>query len=177
MKFNFKFQLTFLGSCNICRGWLMFHSEPRKGRCFYQYVLSPTPLEVPFVLWELTVNNNTGPSERFFVWSGSECEQQSREAVLQGSGVGACRPGKKMKLRCPVVQSGTVFEQCFALFVHIFFLCILTFKMNRNKNKKQPFNLYEPRHEKMCLRESPTRRDTNRSAQPQKLARVLKFRL
>ena len=36
---------------------------------------------------------------------------------------------------------------------------------------------FEPRHEKMCLRESPTRQDTNRLAQSQKLARVLKFRL
>ena len=35
----------------------------------------------------------------------------------------------------------------------------------------------EPRHEKMCLWESPTRPDTNWPAQPQKLARVLKFRL
>ena len=33
---------------------------------------------------------------------------------------------------------------------------------------------YEPRHNKTCLREFPTRPDTNR---PQKLARVLKFRL
>ena len=38
-------------------------------------------------------------------------------------------------------------------------------------------NLFEPRHEKMCLQESPTRPDTNRPAQPQKLARVLKFQL
>ena len=37
--------------------------------------------------------------------------------------------------------------------------------------------LYEPRHDKMCLREFPTRPDTNRPAQPQQLARVLKFRL
>ena len=29
---------------NICRGWLVFHSIQRKCRCFYQYVLSPTPL-------------------------------------------------------------------------------------------------------------------------------------
>ena len=34
---------------------------------------------------------------------------------------------------------------------------------------------YEPRHYKMCLREFPTRVDTNWPAQPQKLARVLKF--
>ena len=34
---------------------------------------------------------------------------------------------------------------------------------------------YEPRHEKMCLREFLTRPDTNQPAQPQKLARVLKF--
>ena len=37
--------------------------------------------------------------------------------------------------------------------------------------------IYEPRHDKMCLREFLTRPDTNRPAQPQKLARVLKFRL
>ena len=36
---------------------------------------------------------------------------------------------------------------------------------------------YEPHHEKTCLREFPTRLDTNRPEQPQKLARVLKFRL
>ena len=35
----------------------------------------------------------------------------------------------------------------------------------------------EPRHDKTCLREAPTRPDTNRPAQSQKLARVLKFRL
>ena len=34
-------------------------------------------------------------------------------------------------------------------------------------------NLFEPRHEKTC----PTRSDSNWPAQPQKLARVLKFRL
>ena len=53
---------------------------------------------------------------------------------------------------------------------------------NRANRLKQPnwMNndiLYEPRHEKMCLRESPTRLDTNRPAQPKKLARVLKFQL
>ena len=36
---------------------------------------------------------------------------------------------------------------------------------------------YQPRHDKTCLQEFPTRPDTNRPAQPQKLARVLKFRL
>ena len=35
---------------------------------------------------------------------------------------------------------------------------------------------YEPRHDKTCIQEFPTRPDTNRPAQPQKLARVLKFR-
>ena len=35
----------------------------------------------------------------------------------------------------------------------------------------------EPRHDKTCLREFPTRPDTNRPALPQKLARVLKYRL
>ena len=39
------------------------------------------------------------------------------------------------------------------------------------------FNKNEPEHDKTCLREFPTRPDTNRHAQPQKLARVLKFRL
>ena len=37
--------------------------------------------------------------------------------------------------------------------------------------------IIEPRHDKTCLREFPTRPDTNRTAQPQKLARVLKLRL
>ena len=35
----------------------------------------------------------------------------------------------------------------------------------------------EPRHYKTCLQEFPTRLDTNWPAQPQKLARFLKFRL
>ena len=35
--------------------------------------------------------------------------------------------------------------------------------------------IIEPRHEKICLREFPTRPDRNRSAQPQDLARILKF--
>ena len=39
------------------------------------------------------------------------------------------------------------------------------------------FFSYEPRHDKTCLREFSTRPDTNRPAQPQKLATVLKFRL
>ena len=38
-------------------------------------------------------------------------------------------------------------------------------------------DIYEPRHDKTRLRKFPTRPDTNRPAQPQKLARVLKFRL
>ena len=37
--------------------------------------------------------------------------------------------------------------------------------------------MIEPRQDKKCLREFSTRPDTNRPAQPQKLARVLKFRL
>ena len=39
------------------------------------------------------------------------------------------------------------------------------------------YEIPEPRHDKICLREFPTRPDTNRHAQPQKLARVLKFLL
>ena len=45
---------------------------------------------------------------------------------------------------------------------------------------KKPWSyiyIYEPRHDKMCLREFPTRSDSNWPSQPQKLARVLKFRL
>ena len=45
----------------------MFHLEQRKGRCFYQYVQSPTPLgcsiKVPFVVWELTDNNNNNNND------------------------------------------------------------------------------------------------------------------
>ena len=36
---------------------------------------------------------------------------------------------------------------------------------------------FEPLYDKTCLREFPSRPDTNRPAQPQRLARVLKFRL
>ena len=46
----------------------------------------------------------------------------------------------------------------------------------RLRSQCSNLNIDEPRHEKMCLRESPTSQDTNRPAQPQKLARVLKFR-
>ena len=44
-------------------------------------------------------------------------------------------------------------------------------------NEKKNWYTNEPRHDKTCLREFPTRPYTNRPAQPQKLARVLKFRL
>ena len=36
---------------------------------------------------------------------------------------------------------------------------------------------FEPRHEKICLRESPTRQDTNWPGQLQRPARILKFRI
>ena len=39
------------------------------------------------------------------------------------------------------------------------------------------FDIIEPRRDKMCFRESPTRQDTNRSAQLQRPARILKFRI
>ena len=42
----------------------------------------------------------------------------------------------------------------------------------KKKSKSKPF---EPRHEKMCLQESPTRQDTNWPAQLQRPARILKF--
>ena len=38
-------------------------------------------------------------------------------------------------------------------------------------------NLCEPHHEKTCLRESPTKQDTNWPAKLQRLSRILKFRL
>ena len=44
-------------------------------------------------------------------------------------------------------------------------------------NLKYPSEVFEPRHDKMGLREFLSRPDTNRPAQPQKLARVFKFRL
>ena len=37
--------------------------------------------------------------------------------------------------------------------------------------------VFDPRHDKTCLRVFPTRPDTNRPARPQKLTRLLKFRL
>ena len=39
------------------------------------------------------------------------------------------------------------------------------------------YHVNEPRHEKMCLRESPTRQDTNWPAQLQRPARILKFQI
>ena len=56
------------------------------------------------------------------------------------------------------------------------FSCIMMSKDDpRNETTLEILN--EPRHDKMYLREFPTRPDTNRPAQPQKLARDLKFRL
>ena len=52
--------------------------------------------------------------------------------------------------------------------------CVLTHK---NETAECRTCIIEPRHDKTCFREFPTRPDTNRPAQPQKLARVLKFRL
>ena len=59
------------------------------------------------------------------------------------------------------------------------FLIFVSFTGNKKTSPIQLRNdtIIEPRHDKMCLREFPTRPDTNRPAQPQKLARVLKFRL
>ena len=57
---------------------------------------------------------------------------------------------------------------------------LTTVKMRWEKLKqlqKVLANIIEPRHDKMHLRESLTRPDKNRPAQPQKLARFLKFRL
>ena len=55
-----------------------------------------------------------------------------------------------------------------------------TLSFPRNNLKRlciSQLNIIEPRHEKTCLQEFPTTPDTNPPAQPQKLARVLKFRL
>ena len=56
-----------------------------------------------------------------------------------------------------------------------------TFKYDDNISSgldlKEKKNVTEPCDDKMCLWESLTRPDTNRPAQLQRLARVLKFRL
>ena len=59
---------------------------------------------------------------------------------------------------------------------------IYTYQPNKVKGKGTEFCLksilktaYEPRQDKKCLQEFPTRSDTNQPAQPQKLASVLKF--
>ena len=53
------------------------------------------------------------------------------------------------------------------------FVCLLFLSDTLHNNKRTTI---ESRHDKTYLREFPTRPDTNRHAQPQKLARVLKFR-
>ena len=45
------------------------------------------------------------------------------------------------------------------------------------QDDRHDFILNEPRHDKTCLRKFPTRPDTNLPARPQKLSKVLKFRL
>ena len=55
--------------------------------------------------------------------------------------------------------------------------CSSLFAVGASGMFKKLTQLNEPRHDKMCLREFLTRPDTNRPAQPQKLASVLKFRL
>ena len=49
--------------------------------------------------------------------------------------------------------------------------------LNQIPNATSNTFLNKPRHDKTCFREFLTTPDTNRPAQPQKLARVLKFRL
>ena len=59
-------------------------------------------------------------------------------------------------------------------------ICCVTDKyaQSPNCNREVLYHYtYEPRHDKTCIHEFPTRPDTNRPAQSQKLARVLKFRL
>ena len=51
-----------------------------------------------------------------------------------------------------------------------------TYKIKEEKQKNW-LRLYEPRCEKTGLRGFPTRSDTNRAVQPQKMARGLKFRI
>ena len=53
-----------------------------------------------------------------------------------------------------------------------FDLKIDVFILDGMRNEK-----FSPRHDKTCLRDFPTTPDTSRPVQPQKLARVLKFRL
>ena len=64
--------------------------------------------------------------------------------------------------------SGFIFSGVSLIDLHLY-------KTTRNEGLDNHIN--EPRHDKTCIREFPTRTDTDRPAQPQKLAGVLKFRL
>ena len=55
--------------------------------------------------------------------------------------------------------------------------CFLFLIWNTETALNNIWKQFESRHDKTCLREFPTWPDTNRPAQPQKLARVLKFQL
>ena len=63
------------------------------------------------------------------------------------------------------------------LSLNILCLSLYVFRFEFYQLYEEEADLYEPRHDKTCLREFSTRPDTNRPAQPQKLARALKFRL
>ena len=59
--------------------------------------------------------------------------------------------------------------------IQLFISKFLEVPLLRQGNGKE--FIIEPRHEKMCLRESPTRQDKNSPAQLQRPARILKFRI
>ena len=69
------------------------------------------------------------------------------------------------------------FSQIFASDLSACATCIIRISQNLSCANKTYTNKCEPRHDKTCLREFPTRPDSNRPAQPQKIASVLKFRL
>ena len=55
-------------------------------------------------------------------------------------------------------------------FFFLVFLALIWQDNRFNSNLLHVLFIYEPRHNKTCLWEFPTRPDTNRPAQPQKLA-------
>ena len=75
------------------------------------------------------------------------------------------------------ILSQTSKDYCKFNNIHENFISPVTFPFWLLRNSKFVLIEYEQPHDKTCLQEFPPTPDTNQPAQPQKLARVLKFRL
>ena len=112
---------------------------------------------IPTVLTVITVSYHTNRNTNIFKSLTTWCRYSLMWDSIYMKTNGNCNS-------VPLI----IFEQC--IFLGLAYMSFVAQQMQESIE-------IEPRHDKMCLREFPTRPDTNRPAQPQKLATVLKFRL